>query len=235
MKLPDTETVRSLAQLLRKAAFPHVYGADERETFHQIRMKVEGLAGKEIATSFIDSLAETRRLLESDVEAVLRTDPSASGKEEIILCYPATEVMVSYRNANTLKTLGLPVVPRMLTEFAHSVTGIDIHPGAVIGEYFCIDHGTGIVIGETAVIGNHVSLYQGVTLGANRFVNEPRHPILEDNVTVYSNASILGRVRIGHDSVIGGNVWLTHDVPAYSKILQGKTIERRTFQDGEGI
>jgi serine O-acetyltransferase len=129
----------------------------------------------------------------------------------------------------------------MLTEYAHSATGIDIHPAARIGTHFAIDHGTGIVIGETAIIGNHVTLYQGVTLGAKNFrydengrpVNLPRHPVLEDNVTVYSNASILGRVTIGAGSVIGGNVWLTRSVPPHSRILQGPA--RETFQDGAGI
>ena len=130
----------------------------------------------------------------------------------------------------------------MLTEFAHSHTGIDIHPGAVIGDHFAIDHGTGIVIGETTIIGSHVTLYQGVTLGARNFSydekgkprNLPRHPILEDGVTVYSNASILGRVTIGKDSVIGGNVWLTRSVPENSRILQGKTQDF-AFSDGAGI
>lgn len=125
---------------------------------------------------------------------------------------------------------------------AHSLTGIDIHPGAKIGEYFCIDHGTGVVIGETCIIGNHVMLYQGVTLGAKSFtfdengtpLNTPRHPILEDNVTVYSNSSVLGRITIGHDTIIGGNVWLTNSVAPYSKIMQSKAVAA-TFTDGAGI
>ena len=126
---------------------------------------------------------------------------------------------------------------------AHSETGIDIHPAATIGEYFCIDHGTGVVIGATAIIGNHVMLYQGVTLGARNFtydaegrpIDLPRHPILEDHVTVYSNTSILGRVTIGHDTIIGGNVWLTQDVPPYSRILQQKAVQSPFFSDGAGI
>ena len=137
--------------------------------------------------------------------------------------------MLHYRIAHALLELSVDVLPRMLTEMAHSQTGIDIHPGAAIGAYFAIDHGTGVVIGATSIIGEHVTVYQGVTLGAKNFryddsgrpIDQPRHPIIEDNVTVYSNASILGRVRIGHDSVIGGNVWLTHDVPPHSRILQG--------------
>jgi serine O-acetyltransferase len=138
--------------------------------------------------------------------------------------------------------MGVPVIPRIITEQAHSKTGIDIHPGAQIGEYFSIDHGTGVVIGETTIIGNHVSLYQGVTLGAKSFkydengnmLNVPRHPIIEDHVTVYSNASILGRITIGHDSVIGGNIWLTHSVPPFSRILQTKATESN-YEGGLGI
>ena len=136
----------------------------------------------------------------------------------------------------------MPVIPRIITEQAHSKTGIDIHPGAQIGEYFAIDHGTGFVIGETCIIGNHVTLYQGVTLGAKSFkydengnmLNVPRHPIIEDHVTVYSNASILGRITIGHHSVIGGNIWVTNDVPPYSRIQQSKAVGV-SFEGGLGI
>ena len=146
----------------------------------------------------------------------------------MILSYPLQYAMIHYRAAHVLYQLGVPRIPRMLTELAHSRTGIDIHPAAQIGEYFCIDHGTGVVIGETAIIGSHVVLYQGVTLGAKNFeydeqgrpIDVPRHPILEDRVTVYSNTSILGRVTIGHDTIIGGNVWLTQDVPANSIVQQ---------------
>jgi serine O-acetyltransferase len=138
--------------------------------------------------------------------------------------------MIHYRTAHELLLLGVPVLPRIITERAHSLTGIDIHPGACIGEYFSIDHGTGVVIGETTVIGNHVNLYKGVTLGARNFVmdecgnpiNVPRHPIIEDNVVIYSNATVLGRITIGHDSVVGGNVWLTNDIPPHSRITQQK-------------
>jgi serine O-acetyltransferase len=136
----------------------------------------------------------------------------------------------------------VPVIPRIITELAHSETGIDIHPGAQIGEYFAIDHGTGVVIGETSIIGNHVTLYQGVTLGSKSFkkdsdgnmLNIPRHPIIEDNVTIYSNASILGRITIGHDSVIGGNIWVTHNVSPNSRVLQSKAVETH-FEGGLGI
>ena len=138
--------------------------------------------------------------------------------------------MIHYRMAHCLLKLGVPILPRIITELAHSLTGIDIHPGAQIGEYFSIDHGTGVVIGETAIIGNHVQLYQGVTLGAKSFkfdengnpINIPRHPIIEDNVVIYSNTSVLGRITIGHDSIIGGNVWLTLDLPPHSKFFQNR-------------
>ena len=141
--------------------------------------------------------------------------------------------MLYQRVAHELYKLGIPVLPRMITEVAHSKTGIDSHPGAEIGEYFAIDHGTGVVIGQTAIIGNHVRLYQGVTLGAKSFVLDdnglpidvPRHPIIEDNVTIYSNTSVLGRITIGEGSVIGGNIWLTHSVPPHSKILQSRVVE----------
>lgn len=184
------------------------------------------------ATGFIDMLPEVKRLLYTDVEAIFNNDPAVDNYGEIILSYPVVAAMTHYRTAHALLALGVPVIPRILTEMAHSATGIDINPGATIGEYFAIDHGTGVVIGQTCVIGNHVTLYQGVTLGARNFtlddqghpVNVPRHPILEDNVTVYSNASVLGRITVGHDSVIGGNVWLTESVPAGSRILQSKAV-----------
>lgn len=177
---------------------------------------------------FWKQIPEIARLLQTDVDAVLHNDPAVTDRGEVILSYPLTFAMTHYRAAHVLYQLGVPRIPRMLTELAHSRTGIDIHPAAQIGEYFCIDHGTGVVIGETAIIGSHVVLYQGVTLGAKNFEYDaegrpkdiPRHPILEDHVTVYSNTSILGRVRIGHDTVVGGNIWLTQDVPANSIVLQ---------------
>ncbi len=186
-----------------------------------------------LALEFIDSLPEIKRLLYTDVQAMYDNDPAASNYGEVIFCYPCVNTMTHYRIAHKLHELKVPVIPRIITEQAHSKTGIDIHPGAQIGEYFSIDHGTGVVIGETTIIGNHVTLYQGVTLGAKNFkyddkgnmLNIPRHPVIEDNVTVYSNASILGRITIGHDSVIGGNIWLTHSVPPNSRILQSKAQE----------
>lgn len=195
-----------------------------------------------LTLKFIDILPDIKRVLYTDVEAMYNNDPAADNYAEIILSYPVVNAMVHYRTANALLRLGIPVIPRVLTELAHSATGIDINPGAQIGEYFAIDHGTGVVIGETCVIGNHVTLYQGVTLGAKNFaldsnghpLNIPRHPILEDYVTVYSNSSILGRITVGRNSIIGGNIWLTHSVPPGSRILQRKAVAS-TFTDGLGI
>ena len=195
-----------------------------------------------LASEFIDTLPEIKRLLYTDVEAMFDADPAARNYGEVIFCYPVMNTMTHYRIAHRLHELKVPVIPRIITELAHSKTGIDIHPGAQIGEYFAIDHGTGVVIGETSIIGNHVTLYQGVTLGAKSFkydeqgnmLNIPRHPIIEDYVTIYSNASVLGRITIGHHSTIGGNIWLTHDVVPYSRILQSKAVDAG-FQDGAGI
>ena len=196
-----------------------------------------------IADEFVQALPEISRLLHTDAHAVMHNDPAVKSMQEVILCYPVVKVMIHYRAAHQLHKQNVPIIPRVITEMAHSATGIDIHPAAQIGEYFSIDHGTGVVIGATSIIGNHVMLYQGVTLGAKNFsydangvpIDKPRHPILEDHVTVYSNASILGRVRIGHHTVVGGNVWLTHDVPAHSRVLQSKAIEEPFFEDGAGI
>ena len=196
-----------------------------------------------IADGFVQALPEISRLLHTDAHAVMHNDPAVKSMQEVILCYPVVKVMIHYRAAHQLHKQNVPIIPRVITEMAHSATGIDIHPAAQIGEYFSIDHGTGVVIGATSIIGNHVMLYQGVTLGAKNFsydangvpIDKPRHPILEDHVTVYSNASILGRVRIGHHTVVGGNVWLTHDVPAPSRVLQSKAIEEPFFEDGAGI
>ena len=199
-------------------------------------------SSQQYALEFIDRLPEIKRLLYTDVKAVFDGDPAARSYGEVIFCYPAIISMIHYRVAHELLLLGIPVIPRIITELAHSATGIDIHPGAQIGEYFSIDHGTGVVIGETCIIGNRVRLYQGVTLGAKSFtlderglpVNVPRHPILEDNVIVYSNSTILGRITIGHDSVIGGNVWQTSSVPPHSRVLQQKALAS-VFTDGLGI
>jgi len=181
------------------------------------------------AERFIAKLPELRRILATDVVAAFNGDPAAKNYGEIISCYPIIKELTIYRMAHELWLLDVPLIPRMLTEMAHSETGIDIHPGATIGEYFTIDHGTGVVIGETCIIGRNVKLYQGVTLGAKSFPLDadgnpikgiPRHPILEDDVIVYSNASILGRITIGRGATIGGNIWVTQDVPAGANITQ---------------
>ena len=195
----------------------------------------------ELTLAFIGRLPEIKRLLATDIKAVYDCDPAATGRSEVLFCYPAIQAMTHYRIAHELLLMKIPVLPRIITELAHSATGIDIHPGAKIGEYFSIDHGTGVVIGETCIIGNHVRLYQGVTLGAKGFtldndglpVNVPRHPIIEDNVIIYSNSTILGRITIGHDSIIGGNIWQVFSVPPHSRIIQRKATA--AFTDGLGI
>ena len=245
MSLSLNQTVGHLKVLMTRvkdAVFPEYSDAQETYVLRCIQTELEAVTDTETAAAFMERLPAVRALLATDVEAIAHNDPAVKSRQEIVFCYPAVTAMLYYRTAHELHLLGVPVIPRMLTEFAHSNTGIDIHPGAVIGDHFAIDHGTGIVIGETTVIGSHVTLYQGVTLGARNFsygtdglpLNLPRHPILEDGVTVYSNASILGRVTIGKDSVIGGNVWLTRYVPEKSRILQGKTQDF-SFSDGAGI
>lgn len=182
-----------------------------------------------IAARFISKLPEIRRILATDVEAAYYGDPAATCFGEIICCYPIIRAITNYRIAHELYMLNVPLIPRIITEMAHSETGIDIHPGAQIGHHFTIDHGTGVVIGATCIIGNNVKLYQGVTLGAKSFPLDEngnpikgiaRHPILEDDVIVYSNATILGRITIGKGATIGGNIWVTEGVPAGSRIVQ---------------
>lgn len=258
---PSVHSVREIMRLLRKVIYPGFFGSEQEaqldsiqyytgvyleqifdllheQIFNSLCFEVDRCCDSKdraarIAISFINQLPHIKYLLSTDVKAILDGDPAAKSISEIIFCYPAVHAIFHQRVAHELLQLGVPVLPRIITELAHSDTGIDIHPGAQIGEYFSIDHGTGVVIGQTAVIGNHVRLYQGVTLGAKSFtldeeglpMDVPRHPILEDYVTVYSNASILGRITIGKGSVIGGNIWLTHSVPPNSKILQTRAIE----------
>lgn len=190
----------------------------------------------QLAAEFISRLPEIRRILATDVEAAYYGDPAATCFGEIICCYPVIRAVTNYRIAHELYRLNVPLIPRIITEMAHSETGIDIHPGAQIGHHFTIDHGTGVVIGATCIIGNHVKLYQGVTLGAKSFPCDeqgnpikgiPRHPILEDNVIVYSNATILGRITIGEGATIGGNIWVTESVPAGARIVQRKSKENK--------
>lgn len=192
---------------------------------------------------FISKLPQIKKMLATDVHAAYLGDPAAKNRGEAIFCYPSITALTNHRIAHELYLMDVPLIPRIISELAHSSTGIDIHPGARIGEYFFMDHGTGIVIGETCIIGNHVRLYQGVTLGAKSFASDEdgnpvkgidRHPIIADNVIIYAGATVLGRINIGKSAIIGGNVWITNDVQAGAKILQGKT--RITgFENGAGI
>jgi serine O-acetyltransferase len=184
---------------------------------------------KEISLKFISQLPKIRRILATDVEAAYLGDPAAKSRGETIFCYPSIYALTNHRISHALYKLGVPLIPRIISEMSHSKTGIDIHPGAEIEEYFFMDHGTGIVVGETTVIGRNVRIYQGVTLGAKSFPLDahgnpikgiPRHPIVEDDVTIYAGATILGRITIGKGSVIGGNLWVTNDVPSGSKLVQ---------------
>ena len=255
--LPSLEKIGDMMALLRSIIFPGYFGETrvKRDTmeyhiglclektynilageihnsfsFEDSSEKTGGdtAYGMALASGFMDSLPHIKYLLSTDVKAIFDGDPAAESCGEVILCYPSIRALLNHRVAHVLFCLGVPVLPRIIAEMAHFETGIDIHPGAEIGEYFAIDHGTGVVIGKTAIIGNHVKIYQGVTLGAKSFISDetgklvdiPRHPILEDNVIIYSNTSVLGRITIGANSVIGGNIWLTQSVPPNSKILQ---------------
>ncbi|MEG1607429.1 MAG: serine acetyltransferase [Mucinivorans sp.] len=231
-QLPCVAKIKELTELTRAVVFPQ-YFCQHTSPF-VVATKVEQIynilseqASEGIASKFVSSLCELRRLIMTDVEAVYNGDPAAKSHTEVIFCYPAITAMLFHRMAHLLCD-GYILIARMISEMAHSLTGIDIHPCAQIGESFSIDHGTGVVIGETTIIGRGVHLYQGVTLGAHSFrtdsqgnpINTPRHPIIGDDVTIYSNTSVLGRIEIGQGSVIGGNVWLTKSVPPHSKITQ---------------
>ncbi len=191
-----------------------------------------GGGSPELPERFIDGLGPLYTLLQEDAEALYAGDPAARSLDEVILTYPGFYAIAIYRFAHALHGLGLPLVPRLLTELAHRNTGVDIHPGARIGRRFVIDHGTGVVIGETCVIGSGVKLYQGVTLGAltvdKALADQKRHPTLEDRVVVYANATILGGgTVIGADSVIGGNAWITSSVPPFSLVSRKSEVRLR--------
>lgn len=186
----------------------------------------------QVVKNFARELPAIRRILDTDVAAAYRGDPAAHSVDEVLLCYPGIQAIINYRIAHPLYLLGVPLLARMISELAHAQTGIDIHPGAKIGHSFFIDHGTGVVIGETTIIGDNVRIYQAVTLGAKRFnttedgsleKGNARHPIVENDVVIYAGATILGRVTIGQGSTIGGNVWLTRSVPANSQISQANS------------
>ncbi len=262
--LPSAKALEEIIGLARAILFPGYYGnstVNSQTIGYHIGVNVERLFGllekqilaglcfsdeyeesiqekrhkaAELAAHFIGGLPAMRCILGTDVEAAYKGDPAATSHSEVICCYPAIKAISNYRIAHALMELNVPLIPRIITEMAHSETGIDIHPGAQIGSYFTIDHGTGVVIGATSIIGNNVKLYQGVTLGAKSFPLDeegkpikgiPRHPILEDDVIVYSNATILGRITIGHGATVGGNIWVTEDVPAGARIVQGKATK----------
>jgi len=193
-----------------------------------------------IVRDFGQALPGIRELLDTDVLAAYRGDPAARSVDEVLLCYPGLHAVIHHRLAHRLHELEVPLLARIVAELAHGATGIDIHPGATIGSHFFIDHGTGVVIGETAVIGRNVRIYQAVTLGARRFATGAdgeltkggaRHPILEDDVVIYAGATVLGRITIGRGASIGGNVWLTHSVPAGSQIAQANSVDDRALDN----
>lgn len=200
----------------------------------QIAERAETAAG-----DFIGMLPQLRALLDTDIDATFAGDPAATSTHEVIMCYPGIRATISHRIAHALLKLGVPILPRMISEQAHSATGIDIHPGAQIGESFVIDHGTGVVIGATAIVGDRVTIYQGVTLGARSFVRDadtnnpvkglPRHPIIGNDVVIYSNSTILGRITVGDGAVIGGNLWVTRDVAPGEKLIQPRADNFRSL------
>lgn len=231
--MPSVSALGELLTLCRTVIFPEYYGQSSSlyyigQKLEQIHLLLSAEISEPMAVQFIAALPEIKRVLMTDVEAVFTGDPAASGHAEVIFCYPAITAMLHHRIAHFFSLQGVTIIPRIISEMAHSATGIDIHPEAQIGEAFSIDHGTGVVIGQTTIIGRNVRLYQGVTLGARSFCNDadgnpmntPRHPIIGDNVVIYSNTSVLGRITIGENSIIGGNVWLTESVPVESKITQ---------------
>lgn len=272
-KLPSRKQLTEIVERLGMALFPNRLGVRERahgnidyfvghtldvtlselaeEVLHELDFfdPAPQLPGRhrdravDIVRSFATKLPRIRELLESDIQAAFEGDPAARSVDEVLVCYPGISAIMHFRLAHELFAAGTVLVARMITEIAHSLTGIDIHPGATIRGSFFIDHGTGVVIGETAVIGERVRIYQAVTLGAKRFPTDEngvllkgnaRHPIVEDGVVIYAGATILGRVTIGQDSVIGGNVWLTSSVPPRSNITQAK-VRNEIFDAGSGI
>jgi serine O-acetyltransferase len=255
-EFPSRTALATVVEDLRALLFPGYFGASELtldtlryhlgarmdRVLHCLRDQIQrglmasdpactdcGGRSMDLARAFLARLPEVRRLLATDIQAGFEGDPAATSPEEVLFSYPGLMAITNQRLAHELLKLGVPLLPRMITEYAHSLTGIDIHPGAQIGERFFIDHGTGVVIGETCVIGRNVRIYQGVTLGAKSFPLDanghpvkgvPRHPVVEDDVIVYSNATVLGRITLGKGSAIGGNVWLTRSVPPGSVITQ---------------
>ncbi|MFR9510793.1 MAG: serine acetyltransferase [Rikenellaceae bacterium] len=251
---PQRVVLTEIVRLISEVVFPeYMLDCSEEMTPHRVMInleRIEMLLEDQIARAmhfkgastesqrsieqltelFICSIPEIKMLLTTDVEAMYKADPAATSYAEVVLCYPSIVAMTHHRVAHSLHKLGVPIIPRLIAEVAHASSGIDIHPAATIGSHFAIDHGTGVVIGETTIIGKSVVIYQGVTLGAKGFrfdeegngINIPRHPIIEDNVRIYSNSSILGRITIGRDSIIGGNIWIDSDVEPGSKLKSSK-------------
>lgn len=256
--LPSRQTIKEIVTLCRELLFPGFGGEAAVNSYnleytiglqceqlknlleHEIvsalsitaretPMSAHEVTAATVTARFISRLPALRDILLTDVNAIYLGDPAATSHEEVIFCYPSIKAIINYRVAHALQQADVPIIPRMISEMAHSETGIDIHPGATIGHHFAIDHGTGVVIGATAIIGDYVKIYQGVTLGALSFPLDadghpikgvPRHPIIGNNVIIYSNSTILGRITIGDDAVIGGNIWVTEDVPAGAKVVQ---------------
>lgn len=247
--MPSLHELSEVMQLLRSIFFPGYFGNHDVKMTEDLvasKLKEQVLRGfcffcekqkcnsceydsAKVVTSFMKKLPTIKKLLNSDAVSAYNGDPASISVSEVIFCYPSIKALMNHRVAHELYKLEVPLIPRIISEMAHSETGIDIHPGASIGESFFMDHGTGIVIGETTIIGKNVRLYQGVTLGAKSFPLDkeghpikgvPRHPIVEDDVIIYAGTTVLGRITIGKASVIAGNVWLTESVPAGSKVQQ---------------
>ncbi|MDD5228201.1 MAG: serine acetyltransferase [Methylococcales bacterium] len=271
-KLPSSKELQNIIDGVGAVLFPHRLGPPDLnnqgvdhfvghelnaillELYKQVRCELqfvsEHLTDKDaheqaftITREFATRLPDVRAMLDSDIKAAYEGDPAARDAYELLVCYPGIKAVIHYRLAHILHQLGLPLVARIISDIAHSATGIDIHPGAQIGERFFVDHGTGVVIGETSVIGKNVRVYQAVTLGAKSFQKDDngiivkgqaRHPIIEDDVVIYAGATVLGRITIGKGSSIGGNVWLTHGVPPGSNITQAKA-RNELFSGGTGI
>ncbi|MCH5215399.1 MAG: serine acetyltransferase [Muribaculaceae bacterium] len=251
--LPSQSIIAEIIEICRSVLFPNVFSTEQPESATsdyftgekcmRLLFLLENqvscdpsedknlLNANEISLNFLSTLPKIRGILLGDIEATFNGDPAAESSTEVLICYPGMRAIINYRIAHELYNLGARLIARLICEIAHSETGIDIHPGAVIGERFSIDHGTGVVIGATSIIGNDVKIYQGVTLGAKSFDTDennnpikgiPRHPILGNGVIVYSNASILGRITIGDNAVIGGNIWVDENVAPGERLIQAR-------------